>query len=154
MFRHVVRYFEVYLLALVLVVMTSVIGVVESGAGPWTIVGCTFLGMALVQLAIQWADRRRQRALRALAVAEIREMLRDRVLNCLAAMEMWATEDSLTFEQRTAEVRASIEEVAEMINGLSEEQLNTWKMTYAASPHLAQPSPEYGAFSPGGLAAE
>ena len=148
MSQHVVRYFEVYLLLFVLAVMAVVAVVVESGASPWAVVAATACAMAAVQLAIQWADRRRQRVLRARAVAEIREMLRDKVLNGLATMEMWATEDSLSCEQRTAELRASIEEVAEMINGLSEEQLNTWKLIYASSPDLAMP-PEAGAFSMG-----
>lgn len=136
MLRHVVRFFEVYLAILAFALVVAVVVAVESGAGPWGAVLTTVVGMAIVQLAIQTVDRRRRQSLRARAIHEIREMLRDRVLNSLATMELWATEDALSVEQRVAEVRTSIEEVAEMINGLSEEQLDTWKLTYAASAHL------------------
>ena len=48
-------------------------------------------------------------------------------------MKLWMAEDpdpealGVIFE----ETDASIDRVAEMINGLSEEQLDTWRLTYA-----------------------
>ena len=99
----------------------------------------TVVGMGVVQGAIQWADRVREKTLRARAIHEIREMLRDQVLNQLAAMKMWVAEnpDPATVEILFQEVDEAIDDVANMIDRLTEEQLNTWKLTYAnASDHV------------------
>ena len=98
------------------------------------------VGMGAIQAAVQWADRAREKSLRAHAIFEIREMLRDQVLNQLAAMKMWVSEnpDPAMVEVLFAEVDEAIDELASLIDRLTEEQLNTWKLTYAnAADHVA-----------------
>ncbi len=99
----------------------------------------TALGMGAITSSIQWADRERQKQLRAQAIHEILEMLRDQVLNQLAAMKMWVAEnpEPEVIALFCVEIDEAIDGVADLINGLSEEQLNTWKLTYAnASVHV------------------
>ena len=71
-------------------------------------------------------------------------MLRDQVLNQLSAMKMWVNEtpDPEIAEALFAEVDEGIDVVASMIDRLTEEQLNTWKLTYAnAAAHVAYSRP-------------
>ncbi len=98
------------------------------------------VGMGAIQTAVQWADRAREKSLRARAIFDIREMLRDQVLNQLAAMKMWVSEnpDPEMVEILFAEVDEAIDDLASLIDRLTEEQLNTWKLTYAnAADHVA-----------------
>ncbi len=98
------------------------------------------VGMGTIQAAVQWADRAREKSLRERAIFEIREMLRDQVLNQLAAMKMCVSEnpDPGMIEILFSEVDGAIDEIAGLVDRLTEEQLNTWKLTYAnAADHVA-----------------
>ena len=141
---HLLKRFELYI-AVMAVAYVSVAVVVILAEPPAVVVfAVAVFGISTILGAIQWADRERQKRLRTQAIHEIREMLTDQVLNQLAAMKMWMAEDpdpealGLIFE----ETDASIDRVAEMINGLSEQQLDTWRLTYAnvADHILAAPS--------------
>lgn len=106
-------------------------------------IGVTALSMGFILGAIQWADRERQRRLRARAIAEIREMLTDQVLNQIAAVKMWMAEapDPEALSLILEETDASLDRVAEMISGLSEAQLDTWRLAYAnVADHVAYSS--------------
>ena len=139
---HLLKRFELYIAAMA-AAFASVSAVVILAEPPAVVVyAVAVFGVSAVISAIQWAGRERERRLRAQAIAEIREMLTDQVLNQLAAMKLWMAEDpdpealGLIFE----ETDASIDRVAEMINGLSEEQLDTWRLTYAnAMDHVVAP---------------
>ena len=144
---HVLKRFELYVAGMALAFMAAAIALIRSDAPAGVAVLATVLGMTPIWASIQWADRERQRQLRARAIAEIREMLTDRVLNQLAAARMWMAEDPdpETLATILAETDAAIDQVSDMITGLSEEQLHTWRLTYAnVADHIAFSSvPDY-----------
>ena len=143
LWEHVVRHFEYYLVGASLTIMAVVSGLVLLGGSAGVTAGVTGVGVLSLQAAIQAVDRHRQRHLRARALYEIREMLRDRVLNELAALKVMSDEFDLGIDHRFEELNGTIDEVAELINELSEEQLDTWKLTYARSArHFAMPPGE------------
>lgn len=97
-------------------------------------------------MSIQWAIRERERRLRAQAVAEIREMLRDRVLNQLAVVRIRTAGDpQCTDLQEDAldDVDHALGHIKRMVDELSESQLDTWRMTYVnVADDIAVPSLE------------
>lgn len=137
--RHLLRRLEFYVLGWTLAFMVVAMSMIWAEVSAAVAFLTTVVGMGAVLGMIQWADRVRERTLRARAIHDIREMLRDQVLNQLAAMKMWVAEnpDPATVDALFREVDEAIDEVASMIDRLTEEQLNTWKMTYAnASTHV------------------
>lgn len=130
---HLLRRFELYVAVLTLGFVGMSGALLTMRAPAVVVFAATTLGMALITGTIQWADRERQKRLRAQAIDEIREMLMDQVLNQLAAMRMWMAEgdDPEALEIMFHETSESIDRVATMINGLSEAQLDTWRLTYA-----------------------
>ena len=137
---HFLKRFELYVALMAVAFVAASVALIQSGAGAGVSILCTVVGLAPIMAAIQWADRERQRRLRAQAIGEIREMLTDQVLNQLAAVRMWMAEDldPESLALILSETDASIDRVAEMINGLSEEQLDTWRLTYAnVADHVA-----------------
>ena len=103
-----------------------------------------FLATVAGMGTVQGADRVRERNLRRQAIREIRERLRDQVLNQLATMKMWVAEnpDPATVETLFAEVDEAIDELVGLIDRLTEEPLDTWKLTYAsAADHVAYARP-------------
>ena len=137
--RHLLRRLEYYVLGWTLAFMVVALSMIWAEVTAAVAFLTTVVGMGAVLGTIQWADRVRERTLRARAIHEIREMLRDQVLNQLAAMKMWVAEnpDPATVDALFREVDEAIDEVAGMIDRLTEEQLNTWKLTYAnASNHV------------------
>ncbi len=138
--HHLLRRVEFYVVALALAFVGVLVWVVLSDASALVAVPVAVVGMGAMQGLLQWADRERRRHLRAQDIGEIREMLRDQVFNQLAAMRMWMSEtpDPQTAALLFAEVDGSIDEITALIDRLSEEQLDTWKLTYAnASAHWA-----------------
>ena len=141
---HLLKRFELYTAAMAVAFVALAAAVVLTEPPALVVFAVAAFGISAILSAIQWADRERQKRLRTQAIHEIREMLTDQVLNQLAAMKMWMAEDpdpealGIIFE----ETDASIDRVAEMINGLSEEQLDTWRLTYSnvADHVLAAPS--------------
>ena len=137
---HLLKRFELYLAAMALAFVAMALALVQAEASAGVAVLAAVVGLTPMLAAIQWADRERQRRLRARAIAEIREMLADQVLNQLAAVRMWMAQetDPETLALTLSETDASIDRVSEMINGLSEEQLDTWRLTYAnVADHVA-----------------
>ena len=137
---HVLRRFEFYVAALAVAFVWLAVVLVRTEAPTALTLLAAVAGLTPILAAIQWADRERQRRLRAQAIAEIREMLTDQVINQLAAVRMWLAEDPdpQSLALLLSETDASIDRVAAMINGLSEEQLDTWRLTYAnVADHVA-----------------
>ena len=130
---HLLKRFELYVALMAVAFVIGAVLLVLSGASASVAVLCSVVGLAPILAAIQWADRERQRRLRGQAIGEIREMLTDQVLNQLAAVRMWMAEDPdpESLALILSETDASIDRVAEMVKGLSEEQLDTWRLTYA-----------------------
>lgn len=137
---HLLRRIEIYVLGLTLAFVSVAAAMVWVDVPAAAAFLATVVGMGVIQGAIQWADRAREKTLRQQAIFEIREMLRDQVLNQLAAMKMWVAEnpDPETVDLLFTEVDEAIDELARLIDRLTEEQLNTWKLTYAnAADHVA-----------------
>ncbi len=144
---HLLKRFELYVALTALAFVGLAVALVRAEVEASVAILSSVLGLAPILAAIQWADRERQGHLRARAIGEIREMLTDQVLNQLAAVRMWMAED-LDPESLAAilgEADASLERATQMINGLSEQQLDTWRLTYAnVADHVAFSSiPEY-----------
>lgn len=130
---HVLKRFELYIAGLG-AAFAAVIGAVVLAEPPaLVVVAVTAGGMGVIQGAILWAGGERSRRLRAQVVHEVREMLTDQVLNQLAAMKMWVAErpDPRELELVFEETDASIDQVAAMVEGLSEDRLDTWRLQYA-----------------------
>ena len=144
---HLLKRFELYVAALAVAFVAGAVVLVRAEVETSLALLFAVVGLAPILAAIQWADRERQRRLRAQAIGEIREMLTDQVLNQLAAVRMWMAEDPdpATLALILAETDASIGHVADLIHGLSEEQLDTWRLTYAnVADHVAFSSiPDY-----------
>lgn len=130
---HLLKRFELYVAGMAVAFVGLCVALVYADVESSAAILLTVAGLAPILAAIQWADRERQRHLRAQAIGEIREMLSDQVLNQLAAVRMWMAEDidPESLELILNETDASIDRVTELINGLSEEQLDTWRLTYA-----------------------
>lgn len=142
--QHLLKRFELYVLAYAAAFVAVAAVLVQSDVSAAVAFAAAVVGMGGIQAAVQWADRERQRHLRAQAIHEIREMLRDQVLNQLSAMKMWVAEspDPATVAVLLADVDESIDEIAAMIDRLTEAQLDTWKLTYAnAADHVGFGSP-------------
>ncbi|MEM1117283.1 MAG: hypothetical protein AAF845_15945 [Bacteroidota bacterium] len=130
---HLLKRFELYVALMAGGFVGLVMALVWADASAPVSIGTTAVSMGLILGSIQWADRERQRNLRAQAIAEIREMLTDQVLNQLAAVKMWMAEapDPEALSLILEETNESLDRVADMISGLSEAKLNTWRLTYA-----------------------
>ena len=136
---HVVRRVEFYVVALT-AAFVAMAGTMSLRDVPVAVaILATAIAIGLIQGLIAWANSRRERALRSQVIVDVREMLRDQVLNQLSAMKMWVSEkpDPETIRLLFADVDESIDEVAALIDRLTEEQLDTWRLTYAnASVHM------------------
>ena len=81
--------------------------------------------------AIFWVIRRRQRRIRECSIEEIREMLSDVVKNQLAVVQMYLPrENEEIVEAELKGIKASISQVSEQVDALSEETLSEWKTHY------------------------
>ena len=132
---HLLRRFEIYLATGTAIFLIVVVSMFLSGVSLVYTGPVAFVGMLSLQITIQWADRERQRRLRAKAIHDIREMLQDRILNQLTSIKVWIamTSQPDALNGLFEDVDASIDEVAGMVSDLSEEQLDTWQLRYANS---------------------
>lgn len=140
---HLLKRFELYVTLMAIAFAGLVVALVWADASAAVSIGVTAISMGAILGAIQWVDRERQRRLRAQAIAEIREMLTDQVLNQLAAVKMWMAEapDPEALSLILEETNESLDRVADMISGLSEAKLNTWRLAYAnVADHIAYSS--------------
>ena len=132
---------ELYLtVAGLLVVWGAAVMLGTTGLDTWLVAAVTALVVSVLHGAIFWTVRRRQRLLRSKMVHDIREMLTDEVLNQLSVMKMMIPDgdERAAFEFHFTEINNSIDTVAKMVDGLSEERLRMWQGTYAnAAEHVA-----------------
>lgn len=137
--RHLIRRVEIYVVAMT-AAFVAMAGAMSLQDVPVAVaISSTAIALGLIHGLIAWANIQRERTLRSQVIVEVREMLRDQVLNQLAAMKMWVSEkpDPETMRLLFADVDESIDEVAALIDRLTEEQLDTWRLTYAnASVHM------------------
>lgn len=115
------------------VVWVASVVIAPGGADIWKVAAITALVVSVLHGLIFWMVRRRQRRVRQEAINEIREMLGDRVKNQLAIVEMGvkATDVDPELSFQLEAMRESIDNIAELVDGLSEESLRSWKGTYS-----------------------
>lgn len=103
-----------------------------SGLAFWRLIAVIAVGVGTLHGFIFWAVRRRQRQVRRQSIREIREMLADVVKNKLAAISMYLPEEENQelVKQELDGIRASIEDIAEEVDSLSESSLKGWKNHY------------------------
>ncbi len=143
--RHLVRRVEIYVVSLTVAFVAVARAMSLQDVHASVAIFVTAVAIGFIHGLIAWANGRRERALRSQVIVEVREMLRDQVLNQLAAMKMWVSEqpDPETIRLLFADVDESIDEVAALIDRLTEEQLDTWRLTYAnASVHMERGADE------------
>ena len=137
---HVLKRFELYAATMTISFLGFAAGLVWADAGASLTFVVAVVGMGAIQLSIQWAVRERERRLRSQAVVEIREMLRDRVLNQLAVVRVRAAVDGRAAGLGTAldDINDAVDDIHRLIDDLSEAELDTWRLTYAnAANHIA-----------------
>ncbi len=101
-------------------------------ANPWQIGGVVVLAVGAPNALLIVYFRRHHRLVREAAIAEVREMMADRVKNQLAVIGMYAP---LTQEQGGSAlaidgINASMTEISRVVDGLSSESLGSWKAHY------------------------
>lgn len=118
--QHLLKRFELYLAVVAAVFVWGVYLLFAHDADTGITVAATVIGMGLIQSAIQWADRERSARLRQRQIHEIREMLRDQVLNQLATIKVWLAEkpDGESVTRLFEEIDTSIDEIATAIDQL------------------------------------
>lgn len=136
--RRFIDHIELWLSAAGLLVV-GLVTLAAPGVEPWKVAAVTALGISVVHGVLFWVVRRRQRLVRAEAVHEIREMLTDEVKNQLAvigaSLPSRARHD---YAEQFEDVSRSVDAISEMMDGLTEEKLSTWKRTYSnAAEHYA-----------------
>ncbi|HEY0929261.1 MAG TPA: hypothetical protein VGE27_05030 [Gemmatimonas sp.] len=98
----------------------------------WTVMAVTALIVGVLHGGIFWLIRRRQRRVRATAIREIRHMLTDRVNNQLNVIIMHVSADETEESRETVQgVQAAVDDVADLLDTLSEESLKGWQEHYA-----------------------
>lgn len=102
------------------------------GADVWRIAAGTALAVSVIHGVIFWVVRKRPRAMRERAIAEIREMLADRVKNQLAviAMSLPMTQDREAYAFAVEGIGASVDSISSMVGSLSQKSLKSWKRHY------------------------
>jgi uncharacterized protein HemX len=134
--RSFLRNIELWLSLAGLVVILGVPAVVvpERLDAFWKVAAITAIGVGLLHGILFWTVRRRQRTVREEAIAEIREMLADRVKNHLAVLHMYLPdegEDARLAQQELDGMYESIDEIAEQMDTISEKSIQEWRGHYA-----------------------
>ncbi len=94
----------------------------------WQIAAFSAVGVATLHGVIFWAVRRRQRQVRARAIAEIRTMTQDVIKDQLAVFSMIAQQTEVAEEAEM--FNESMDTIVHLIDTLSEESLTDWKGRY------------------------
>jgi hypothetical protein len=131
-----VKHIELWLSAAGLGIIFGV-GYASGPSGPafWRLIAVIAVGIGVVHGFIFWAVRRRQRQVRRQSIREIQQMLSDVLKNKLAAINMYLPEDAdeEMVKQELDGVRASIEDIADEIENISEESIEGWKEHYSGA---------------------
>lgn len=103
-----------------------------SGREFWQLMAFIAVGVGLLHGLIFWVVRRRQRQVRRQSIREIQHMLSDVLKNKLTAINMYLPDDESQemVEKEVNGIRASIKDIADEVESLSEESLEGWKDRY------------------------
>jgi hypothetical protein len=95
----------------------------------WAVAAVTAVVVGVLHGVIFWLIRRRQRQVRAAAVAEIREMLQDVIKNQLAIISLNA-QLSGAQQRHMQRIDSSVKSIEDALTHISEESLSQWKIRY------------------------
>ncbi|MBC7366342.1 MAG: hypothetical protein H7343_05935 [Undibacterium sp.] len=128
------RHLELALTLVGLVVISGVTALIAPrDVGPWQVAAITATLVGVVHGILFWPVRRRQRAVRLQAVAEIQVMLKDVINNQLTViqgMDYLRTEDPAQTQHATRLISRSVAAISDAIQHLSEESLQAWRNQY------------------------
>jgi hypothetical protein len=96
----------------------------------WQVAAFSAVGVATLHGVIFWLVRRRQRVVRARAIAEIRAMMQDVVKNQMAIFSLVADTSAAEDAELLGE---SMDTISHLIDTLGEESLVTWKGRYESA---------------------
>lgn len=96
----------------------------------WAVMAVTALIVGVLHGMIFWLIRRRQRRLRAEAIAELRVMLRDRINNELTTLLSHLDDANAGDLHLVERIRGSTQSIADLLSALSEESLTDWRTRY------------------------
>jgi uncharacterized membrane protein SirB2 len=127
---HTINNIELVLSGLGLAVIVAVPMILQPEPDAvWTVAAITAVVVGVLHGIIFWLIRRRQRQIRAHAIAQIREMLHDVVKNQLAIISLSA-QLSGAQERHQQRIEASVKRIEEALTHISEESLLKWQAHY------------------------
>jgi len=140
--RNFVNNIELWLSGAALVLIFGIPAAVGPGELQfWRLTAIVAIVVGTIHGVIFWVVRRRQRRIREQSIREIQAMLADVVKNRLTAIDMYLPEadDPEMVRQEVEGIRASIREIADEVDTLSEETLQAWEEKYdGALRHAAE----------------
>jgi len=143
--RSFINHIELWLSGVALILIFGIPAAVEPGELRfWRLTAIVAIVVGSIHGVIFWVVRRRQRRIREQSIREIQAMLADVVKNRLTAIDMYLPEadDPEMVRQEVEGIRASIQEIAEEVDSLSEETLQAWEEKYeGALRHTAERAP-------------
>ena len=128
--RRFVNHIELWLSGVALVLIFGIPGILGPGELQfWRLTALVAVAVGTLHGVLFWVVRRRQRKIRQQSIREIQAMLADVVKNRLTAIDMYLpeAEDPEMVRQQVEGIRASIREIAEEVDSLSEETLQAWE---------------------------
>jgi hypothetical protein len=131
--RRFVNHIELWLSGVALVLIFGIPGILGPGELQfWRLTALVAVAVGTLHGVLFWVVRRRQRKIRQQSIREIQAMLADVVKNRLTAIDMYLpeAEDPEMVRQQVEGIRASIREIAEEVDSLSEETLQAWEEKY------------------------
>lgn len=112
---------------------------VSAGGDIWKAATITAAAVGVLHGIIFWVIRRRQRAIREIAINEIKVMLRDQINNRLTTVTLQVeaqvrkhpNPETLEIKENLASITQNLRGIAEILKMVSEESLSRWKQRYS-----------------------
>ena len=95
----------------------------------WKATALTAVAVGMIHGMVFWLVRRRQRSVRRAFITHVRGMLMDRVNNQL--MIILAGVGDEAGQKEVEDLKASVEDISDLIRSLNEESLTLWEKRYA-----------------------
>jgi len=126
------KHLELLLSSIGLVLIFAIPYALRAHADVWQVAAITATSTGLIHGLIFWGVRRRQRVVREKAIADIKEMLNDVLLNQLASISLNAQmiQRTGTLEKYLARIERSLTQMTLVVNNLSGESLEHWQARY------------------------
>lgn len=132
--RHFLHNLELYLGGVSLLVILFLPYILASGDGRLLQASSVTAAIVAVLYGVMlWCVRRRQKALRNEAIAEIQAMLQDLVRNKIALLMVdtfTATHDSQQRDESLERINQTIQNVLDILDSISDDSLQEWQSKY------------------------